>query len=785
MRSHTLVAIVMAAMLALISCSRDPEVAKKRYLESGNRYFDKGKFREARIMYKDALQKDQRFGTAWYRLGLTAIRLGSYNEAVSALRRAIELVKPEQPDHWDAVVKLSEIYLALGRDQKSLMDEVEGFCKQLVARDPNSFDAHRLTGDLNFARSIAAYKTSDREEGAARLADAIAEYQRANQLKPGQQGVMMQLARAYSGKGDFVQAEQLYRQVLNKDKTFQPAYTELYRIFAFQRKPEEGEKILKQAYQANPKQYNYLSLLAQHYAVLGRRDDMVKVLQEIESHSKDYDQAYLLVGDFYLRLNDGESALKEYRQGMAKDAKRKSTYQKRMIEVLMRQGKRAEAAEINSAILKADPNDNDAKGLAATFLLDKGDIAQALSDLQAVVTRAPDNAVARFNLGRAHAARGEWEQARQAFQKAIELRPDYLMARLALAQLQVARGEFDAALKTAEQVLAIDHGNVNARLIESAALMGQKKFSESRAMLDSMAKAYPNASEVYFQLGVVSLAENKFKDAREAFQKSYQLNPANSRGLMGVVETDMAENKPDAALAALQAEADRSPTRVELRMALGSTAVRTGRYDIAVEQYQKALNSVEKGTKQRGEVLVRLAEVYRRKGDDANAVLCAQQAREIMPDNLAVLSTLGLTLDHANRWNEARQVYEAALKLDANYAVVLNNLAFLLAEHNGDLDDALTKATKAKQLMPNLAEISDTLGWIYLKKNLSDNAIDIFKDLVAKAPNQSTFRYHLAMALNQKGDKTRAIKELQEALKSNPPKAEKEKIQQMLTRLNG
>src|SRR5207249_261248 len=98
----------------------------------------------------------------------------------------------------------------------------------------------------------------------------------------------------------------------------------------------------------------------------------------------------------------------------------------------------------------------DARGLAATFLLDKGDINKALQELQAVVTRAPDNPVSRYNLGRAHAARGEFEQARQQFDKAIQLRPDYVLARLALAQLQVTRGEFEAALKTAEEILKID-----------------------------------------------------------------------------------------------------------------------------------------------------------------------------------------------------------------------------------------------------------------------------------------------------------------------------------------
>jgi tetratricopeptide (TPR) repeat protein len=135
-----------------------------------------------------------------------------------------------------------------------------------------------------------------------------------------------------------------------------------------------------------------------------------------------------------------KSAIREYRDGIAKDPKKATTYQKRIIEVLMRQGKHAEAADLNAQVLKADPNDNDAKGLAATFLLDKGDINRALAELQAVVTRAPENPVARYNLGRAHAARHELEQARQMYQKAIELRPDYLIARLALAQLLVARG---------------------------------------------------------------------------------------------------------------------------------------------------------------------------------------------------------------------------------------------------------------------------------------------------------------------------------------------------------
>jgi tetratricopeptide (TPR) repeat protein len=785
MRLIRLTTVVLIALVALVSCTRDPNVAKKHYTDKGNEYFGRGKYKEAAIMYKNALQKDQRYAPAHYHLALTYLKLGQLPGAVHELHVSIELLKkdgPEAANHWDSVVKLSEIYLAVAHE-KQYMDEVDGYCKELLARDPNSFDGHRLTGDLDYVRATQAFQTARKDDGLKLLDAAILEYRKADSIKSGDQGVQMQLARSLAFKGEYDASVKLYRQAIDRDKTLETAYTELYKLYMFQGKPDEGEKILRLAFQNNPKKFAFLKELALHFSMLRRRDDMIAVLQQIKSHAKEYDRAYLDVGDFYLMLGDGDSAVREFREGIAKDPKKKATYQKHEIEALMRQGKRNEAAEINAQILKDNPDDNDAKGLEGSLLLDKGDVNRALQELQGVVTRAPDNPVARFNLGRAHAALGQYEQARQMFQKAIELRPDYIMARLALAQLEVSRNEFDAALKAAQAVLAIDRGNVNARLIESAALMGQKKFGDSRVLLSEMLKANPSSPDVLFQLGVISLAENKYKDAEDSFRRAYELNPANPRGLMGMVETQMAQNKPDEAMKLLTAEAAKNPNRLDLQVQLGNTAVRAGKYDAAVQYFQKVLNSLDKNNRQRGDLYLRIGETYRRKGDLGNAIENLQKARESEPSNVVVLSTLALVLDGANRWNDANQVYDATIKLDPNNGVALNNKAFLMAEHGGDLDVALTMAQQAKRMLPNLSEVSDTLGWIYLRKNLSDNAIDIFKDLVSKEPHASTYRYHLGMAYFQKGDKPAALKQLQEALKDNPAKLESDKIKELIAKI--
>ena len=512
------------------------------------------------------------------------------------------------------------------------------------------------------------------------LDQSIAEYRKADAIKPGQIGVMMQLARALAAETQYPEAEKLYRSVIEKDKTYQYAYTELYHLLMFQGRPADAEQVLKLGAQNNPKQFGYLTLLAMHYYRQKQLDHMVSVLNQIKSHAKEFAQAYFTVGDFYLRMGDGDSAIREYREGMSKDAKRKATYEKRIIEVLMRQGKRTEAAELNSQILKDDPNDNDARGLAATFMLDKGDVSKALSELQAVVAHSPNNPVAQFNLGRAHAARGEWEQARQLYQKAIDLRPDYIVARLALAQLQLTQqGLRRRPQKRSAGAARYDRNNTTPRGSSNRRLSWARRSLRTRANCwTPCCKANPSSPDVLFQLGVVDLAENKYKEAEDAFRRSYELNPANSRGLMGMVETEMAQNHPDQAMQLLQTESAKAPNRMDFVLALGNTAVRAGRFDLAISYFEKVAASLPKGSKAQGDIFLRIGETYRRKGDLTNSIVALQKAREILPENGVVLSTLGLVLDAAGRWSEARQVYEVVLKLDPNNGVALNNLAFLL-----------------------------------------------------------------------------------------------------------
>ena len=787
--------VPVVLLFALVGCSRDPQVVKKRYLESGNKYFERGQYKPASIMYRRALSTDMKYGEAWYRLAMVNLKLGQVANAVGPLRRAVELLPKGSKERNESNLNLAEIMLVAAqsadvtKQTTQLTQEVENIAKSFLDQDPNSFEGNKLQADLKFVEAYADLRRNDITNSKKAMEEAIAQYRKALTIKPGDSKATLSLARTLSMYGETGEAEQLFRAIVDRNekadkdsKTGTSGYIELYRLYMAQKKTADAEAILKRGIANNPKEFNFYTVLAAHYFSSNNRAEGAKVLDTVKSNFKDFPQAYFTAGDFYLRLNDGPEAIKQYEEGEKHDGGHRLDYQKRIIEVLIHDGKMAQAYEKNLEILKANPKDPEARGLKASFLLDKGDVNQAINELQAVVTARPDNFVARFHLGRAHFAKGEYEQARQQFEKSIELRPDYIPPRLALSQVALARGDSETALKYAEQVIKQNPQSGAARLLQSAALMRMKKFNESRTVLSALVAANPKQPDTLLEIGVLDLMEKRFQEAAESFHRAYDADPSNSRGLLGQAEAMLLLNKPEEAIKLIEAESNKYPNRLDLKRNLADLKGRTGHLDEALNDYNYLLAKYKDSPRQEGEIFAQEGMVYSLKKNGPQSIEMYKKAKDLLPDNTLVLNSLALLLDSSGQHAEARKIYEQSISRDPNNPAALNNLAYLMAETGGNLDEALTLATRAKQKLPTLYEVSDTIGWIYLKKNLADSAVDIFKDLVAKSPDNAIYHYHYAMALMQKGDKAGAAKQCQIALEKKPSKEEEGRIKELMSR---
>jgi len=758
---------LLPLLLVLASCSRDPKVQAQRYVENGNKFFAKAKYKEAAIMYRKALQKDLRFGEAYYRLGLTDLKLANYGDAVHQLQRAVSL----EPDNMDAAVKLCDIYLLAAAQDANRRKQISGDIQEITARilkhDPSSFDAHRIQGQIAMLTG--------------KIPEAVAEFEKANAAKPLQPDLVISYFQALAVSNRLPDAEKLARDMIAKDKAFSPTYDLLYLTYMRQNKVDDAEQILKLKVQNNPTRPSYLLQLAQHYYMLKRRPELDATIRQLTDEKK-FPEGHLMAGDFFMfRAREFDRAQSEYEAAMKAFPKDKALYEKRLVELDAATGKNQDANSLLATILKENPKDVDAIAMRAALMLTTGNreqITMAANDLQSLVTKNPQNHLYRFNYARALIAKTppDIDAARLQLEEAVKIRPDFLAAREILAKLYLAKGDAGRALKSADDIIAIDRNSLQGHLIRSSALLTMSDKDKARQELDFILKAYPQNNEARYQVGFLEYQEKDYKKAEQTFADLYKSNPNDHRGLAGLTEALVSEGRMNDAVSEIQKAIQREPQRNDLKLFLAHLDVRSQHYEDAIGIYKGLLNQEPNSPS----LLYQLGETERRNGD-LNASMesfrhCSQEA----PNDTQCLLELGLLMDGTGKREQAKPIYEQILKIQPDHPIALNNLAYIKAEEGVDLDQALTMAQRARQKAPGSPDIADTLGWIYIKKNMSEDAVRVFTDLVQKDPKNPTFHYHFGMALLQKGDKSSAKRELETALKDNPSTDEKGKIQDLL-----
>jgi tetratricopeptide (TPR) repeat protein len=170
--------------------------------------------------------------------------------------------------------------------------------------------------------------------------------------------------------------------------------------------------------------------------------------------------------------------------------------------------------------------------------------------------------------------------------------------------------------------------------------------------------------------------------------------------------------------------------------------------------------------------------VAQQKLPEARSEFDAVAARN--PKNVGARTVAAMLSHQVNNLDDAKRRYREILDLDATAAVAANNLAWILAEEGKDLDEALRLAERAATAAPNRAEIHDTVGWIYYRKELPALAIPPFEKSVAQAPDNPIYHYHLALAHAKSGNVEQARRALAVALKLKPDYREALELQATL-----
>lgn len=753
--------ITIAALLALTTACR----SSHDYVTEADRLFSAKKYAEAALIYRKAIQKDPQSAEAYYRLGLAQHANGNYPAAYESFIHAVSL----NPQLEKAQVELGNLYLGdyLIETTKSpqVHEKIAAIAQQLLAKDPQSFAGLRFRGYL----ALSDHQTED----------AIAFFHKAHSADPSQPDVVLGLTQALLMAGRYSEARQTAAGLIEAHRTFASIYDVLYAYEMSTGHAADAEALLKLKISNNPQDPESVLQLAEHYWRTGRKAQSFQVLDGILGEANIPWRTYSGGADFYERNQQWERASEALTAGLKAHPEEQLSFVGAKVRLLQAQGQTKQAIALLSDTLQQHPNATELKQIRAVLLLDSSDAAGktlALRDLQTLAQSSPADMAIAFQLGRAFSQNGMPLPATRQFEQVIRSQPGNVAALLALAELSSTAQRFQQSLLYSERILELQPGLRNASLLHATALVGLGRLDEAHVEYNRLIHDQPGYAEAKLQLAMLDVLLKRYSESERLFRDLYRPKAGDFRALKGLVEVYLAQGQEEKALALLNGELTRFPDSIAVHSILATTAARSGKVDLAIQQYERLL------AKRAGDqdTCTQLGQLYQRKGDLPRALSLFQTAADLAPSDWRALGRLGAAQQASGLAANAAGTYRHAIELGADNPDLFNNLAYLEADSGTNLEDALALSQKALSRSPGNAQYADTVGYIYLKKHDNAAALQIFQAILKRFPNDAGFRYHLALALLQSGKREQGQQELRAAVAANPSLADQARVQHLL-----
>lgn len=734
----TSVAAVLLIAFTVAACKTDPKVAARNHLEKGNQQLERQQLPEAIIEYRRAVQADPRLGQARLQLAHAYAVSGDGPNALKEYARAADLL----PDDTAAQVKAGNFMLVAGR-----FDDAQGLANRMLARDANNVQAQVL-----LANALAGLKDLD---------GAVAAFEKAVVMDPNRSSTYSELGsvQLVSGKKDA--AEAAFRKAIALDPNSINAHLSLANFLWSTGDGAQAEQEIKRALEIDPKNIVANRAISMYYLVTNRAQAAEPHLKLVANTVAGPEAKYFLA-EYYLRLgrlDDSRATLTPL--VASKDAFVGASIRLARVEVIAKRN--AEAHRVLEAALAREPQNADALITLGKLHLSENNTSNALTTLQTAVASNPRSVEAHLALAQTQALRGSVKEATTAFNDALKLDGANTQARLGLARLQINNGMPADAVPLMLKIVEEQPRNLEARLLLLHGLLAVGDLPQATTQLNVLLQQAPGSATVQTAAGMLATVKRDGEGARRAYSLALAADPKSYQALAGLLTAEMQGKKFGSAKALIEKQLSQMPNDPNVLMMAAQTYNAMG----DAFETEKALKKTVEVDPQSLQAYAMLGKMYYQQGrlDLARQELEGFVTRA--PKSVPANTMLGTILELQGKKDEAKQRYNEALQVDPLAAVAANNLAWINANTNGNLDMALQLAQTAKSQLPNRHEVDDTLGWIYYKKGLSSLAIESLSNSTTRQPDNPSYNYHLALAYHQNGDRAQARKLLEKALKAD------------------
>ncbi len=760
----------------------------------------RGDFAKAARAAEDAAARRPGNAEVWYISGEVARSQGNLAAAVAQYDKAVA----QDGRHWSARLSRAATLIDLGRDDAAA-DDLDSIA-----------EAYKNDPRVAYLRAMLLARSGDMEQARTVLTDAaerLGAHDSEQVLKHGPSLLLVAMLHYSQGKID--EAYGLLDRFVRKFPHHAGSRQVLGSLLLRRGEPDAAIDVLEPARKLAPGDAAVHALLGRAHMLAGRHAEATRLYARAAELAPDKTaiRTQLALG----RLAAGQTgeARRDLEAVIAADPTATSAAFL-LAQVQIRAGDYTAALATARNLVVRDGASPLAHNLVGSAQLGLNNLADARAGFEAAVAADPDYLLARYNLARLDLKTGRKDAAVARYRAILDQHPREVDALSELALAMASVGDTEEAENLLKKATAIDADNLRPRLLLLDQYLRTKRLGDARASATELVQQFPDSAAVQLAMAQVQLAGGETGKARVSLVRAADragdavpelmqvarlqlaardIDGARTtlrRAMAAPSRSPVADVPPRAALAELEIVAGNTDTAMAIAEALrrdhpalavgdiaaGDALLRAGRPHDAVAAYRAG------ETKQALPGLaLRLSRALVAAGDAASGLAVLEKAVKTHPGAPAVRRALAVAYLSAGRYPAAITEHEMLLQAAPDDAGLLNNLAWLYLQ-TGDAR-ALAHAERAYALRPDAPTVIDTLGWILVQQGDPARGLSLLRQAYARGLPEGPARYHIAEALDKLGKRDQARREVEAALRTSKPFAERPAAQDLFRRLSG
>ena len=664
-----------------------------------------GDFQAARKAFDRAMEADPTAPEPVRAQALLYVRLNRLKEGERLARKAAEL----DPDDYEIRLQLADLLLARRETSEALVFVEEALGSKRLDRNSREFiGIHRVRGAIflltgNAPKAAESYivllNALERPED---FGLDFREHQRLmNDRATGYESIgriMLEIGRYDEAVRAFTALERISGSS-SKDVYYWLALTHY-------RKDDlpEAEKALDTYFESGRRSRESLRLLSDILNASSRSDDALSRLQELTQNTNDSTNVRLFLGDLYIDRGEKEKAAEVFQKIISDTGDADAWLGLIKVDILARDPKSL-IVSLNKAI-RARIRSEELVPLESLITSDVGFAGSVVDTAVATMKDKHEelSPVALHFFAELAEKTERFEQEEALLVATLQSNPDALLGIEVLNRLglnQYTQDKFSDAADTFRRLLAVPTLPPGDRIMTLYRLSYAEAFSENfddaLAAIEEANRLAPSENgELVFQLGWVQLQAKKLEEAERSLQRAAAL--AESDGSL----------------------ASRS------RILLAGLYSQMKRWDESIAAYEAVLQIPDVDSDVVRRARSGLSNAYVQKGDLANGERILEEVYAASPDDPGIN----------------------------------NDLGYLYADQNKNLDKAEKMIRIAVEAEPDNPAYLDSLGWVLHRLGRNKEAVEVLK----KANSDPD--YQDATIMEHLGDVQEALQNRDEALQS-------------------